>query len=428
LITVRVPGDKSISHRVLMLAPLADGSSRISGLAAGADLEATAAAMRALGVAAARLPAGGGPLELSGPVSLRSPDSVIDCGNSGTTARLILGLIAGHPVRARLDGDASLRRRPMARVTDPLRAAGAALQELGEPGHLPIEVMGRALRPIEHESPVASAQVKGALLLAGLAAGVPVSVVEPGPSRDHTERLLRAMGVEVETRSNGDAYRVRLEPPAAPLRPLQLAVPGDFSSAAYWLGLALLGGAGPGLRIEGVGLNPRRTGLLRVLAAMGAGIEPQVTSEVAAEPLGTLEVRPGCLRGVEVPPECVPTMLDEIPILACLAARADGVTVIRGAAELRVKESDRLRALHRNLSALGVSCRELEDGLEVEGSDAPLRGRVSTEGDHRIAMSFAVLGALAGNAIELDDPGCVGVSYPGFWTELKRIGAGARAR
>jgi 3-phosphoshikimate 1-carboxyvinyltransferase len=380
-----------------------------------------------VGAGGVRVPAAGVTLEISGPATFRSPEGTIDCGNSGTTARLLLGLLAGRPLTARLDGDASLRRRPMDRVADPLRAAGAEIRELGEPGRLPLQVRGGALRPIEHESPVASAQVKGALLLAALGARVPATLREPGPSRDHTERMLRAMGVDVETWAEDGGYRIRLEPPDGPLRPLDMTVPGDFSSAAFWIALALLGGAGPLLRIEGVGLNPRRTGFLGALAEMGAEVTVRVDAEAAGEPVGTIEVVPGSLRGVEVPPEWTPTLLDEVPVLACLAARADGTTVLRGVGELRVKESDRIRALRRNLTALGVACRELEDGLEIEGGAGPLRGRVETGGDHRIAMAFGILGAAPDARIDLDDPGCVAVSYPEFWTELRRIGGGKKA-
>jgi 3-phosphoshikimate 1-carboxyvinyltransferase len=309
----------------------------------------------------------------------------------------------------------------MARVVEPLSAAGAAVRALGAPGRLPIEIDGGALQPIDHESEVASAQVKSALLLAGLAAGVPVTVVEPGASRDHTERMLSAMGASLSVESVGSGQRVRLEPTDRPLRPLDMQVPGDFSSAAFWLSLGLLGGCGDGVVVEGVGLNPGRTGFLRLLLAMGASIETRSTGEQGGEPVGDVVARSSSLRALDLPSEWVPSLLDEIPIIACLAARAAGKTIIRGAAELRVKESDRIAALHDNLSALGVACRELPDGLEIEGSVRPLAGRVETRGDHRIAMSFGVLGALPGNTVAIDDRACVQVSYPGFWEELERV-------
>ncbi len=421
MITIRVPGDKSICHRALMLAPLADGSSRIRGLARGADVGATGAAMRALGASSIEPFEAGDPIEVNGPVQLRSPESVIYCGNSGTTARLMMGLIAGSSAGATLDGDESLRRRPMARVVEPLRRAGALAREVGEPGHLPIEIEGRALSPIEHEGEVASAQVKSALLLAGLMSRVPVTVVEPGASRDHTERMLRAMGAHVEAEPFGEGMRVSLQALADPLKPIDMAVPGDFSSAAFWLGLAVLGGCGGGVRVEGVGLNPSRAGFLRVLEAMGASLDAVTTHDEAGEPVGDVVARPSVMQGIEIPPEWVPSLIDEIPILACVASRAAGTTVIRGAQELRVKESDRIAALHANLVALGISSRELADGLEIEGGGRALSGVVETRGDHRIAMAFGVLGAVPGNTIAVDDTSCAQVSYPGFWDELTRI-------
>lgn len=404
-----------------MLAPLADGVSRIGGLARGADVLTTAAALRALGAADAAVPERNEPLAIAGPVEFREPSETIDCGNSGTTARLLLGLIAGRPIRARLDGDASLRRRPMARVVDPLRSAGACVIELGERGCLPIEIDGGSLASIQHSQPTASAQVKSALLLAGLTAKVPVTLSEPGPSRDHTERMLSAMGEKLSTQQVGAGFRVHYEPGKRPPKPLDMTVPGDFSSAAYWLALALLGGAGPALRVVGVGLNPRRTGLLRVLSAMGGAVEAEITGEVAGEPVGTVTARPSSLRGLQVPADWVPTLIDELPLLACVGARARGTTRITGAAELRVKESDRLATVQRGLRELGVTSRELDDGLEVQGSRATLAGRVVTEADHRMSMSFGILGAVAGDAVEVDDPGSVAISYPDFWLELSRI-------
>ncbi len=421
VITHSVPGDKSISHRLLMLAPLADGTSRIDGLVASEDVRATAAAMRSLGVTGAQVDQGGRPLEIAGPIPFGSPAVPIDCGNSGTTARLLLGLIAGHDMTAMLDGDASLRRRPMDRVVNPLRAAGAEVRELGDPGRLPLEITGGDLRAIGHESPIASAQVKSALLFAGLAARVPVRVVEPAPSRDHSERLLRAMGVTVEVEPTETGQRISVERYPDALRPLELSVPGDFSSASYLIALALLGGAGGGIRLEGVGLNPGRTGFLRALEAMGASIEVVNRAEQAGEPLGDLIAEPSALHGVEVPKDWIPALVDEVPILACIAARTAGVTRVSGARELRFKESDRLAALSRNLSALGVSVQELADGLVIEGTEAQLVGRVVTEGDHRIAMAFGILGALPGVEIDIDEPACVEVSYPGFWEDLARI-------
>lgn len=421
MIEVRVPGDKSISHRALMLAALASGTSRITGLATGADVRSTAGAMRLLGVGVPDL--GTSPtVEIAGVPRLRPAPAVIDCGNSGTAARLLIGLLSGEGQRATIDGDASLRGRPMDRVVAPLAAAGGRFEELGEPGRLPVRLAGGRLSAIDHRSPVASAQVKSALLLAGLGAGVEVRVSEPSLSRDHTERMLRAMGAEVESERGPDGEWVRLVPPRR-LDPLLLDVPGDISSAAFWLGLAVLGGTGEPIRIVGVGLNPSRTGILDVLRAMGGSLEVRVTGQVAGEPVGSVSVESSELSGIDVPPEWIPRLLDEIPLIACLAAGAAGTTRIRGAGELRVKESDRLRSIAANLGALGVTCRERADGLEIVGQRRRLSGRVATGGDHRIAMAFAVLGG-SGHRVELDDRDCVGVSYPGFWDELARLSSG----
>jgi len=421
MISVCVPGDKSISHRALMLAPFAEGTSRIRGLASGADVGSTAVAMQALGAQFVTTSGTEADAEITGPTDLRSPEGTIDCGNSGTSARLLLGLLAGSSVSAILDGDDSLRRRPMARVVDPLGDAGARFRELGQPGRLPLESLGGRLRAIDHETPVASAQVKSALLLAGLVAGVPAMITEPGPSRDHTELMLRGMGADVTTNEASRGWRIAFEPPATPLEPLDMRVPGDFSSAAFWLALAIMGGCGDGVRIEGVGLNPRRTGFLRVAEAMGASLEMQVTGAEGGEPVGAVSAGPSDLTGLDIPPEWMPTLIDEIPAIAVMAARADGETTIRGAAELRVKESDRIATLSGNLSAVGVQSTELPDGLRIEGSSAALRGAAASRGDHRIAMAFGVLAALAGNEISIDDRASVQISYPGFWEELARV-------
>ncbi len=421
MISIRVPGDKSISHRALMLAPFAEGTSRIRGLPSGADVRSTAAAMRVLGAQLAGAPGPDAFIKITGPTALKSPQRTIDCGNSGTSARLLLGLIAGSSISATLDGDASLRRRPMARVVDPLGDAGARFRELGGHGRLPLESMGGRLQPIEHETPVASAQVKSALLMAGLAAGVPALITEPGLSRDHTELMLRGMGANVTTEKTAAGWRIGFLPATARLEPLDMRVPGDFSSAAFWLALAILGGCGDGVRIEGVGLNPRRMGFIGAAEAMGASLDVRVTGEEGGEPVGVVAAGPSVLSGLEIPPEWIPTLIDEIPAIAIMAARAEGATLIRGAAELRVKESDRIASLCRNLSAVGVKSSELPDGLQIEGTSAVLVGSATSQGDHRIAMAFGVLGALPGNEIAIDDRAVVQVSYPGFWEELARV-------
>ncbi len=418
-VEVRVPGDKSITHRALILSALARGTSLLCGLLPGEDPWSTVRALRALGLAAPDLPDDGGTVAVTGHGfrEVRAPAEPIDCGNSGTTARLLLGLLAGYPFPATLTGDASLRARPMRRVTEPLERMGARFEELDEPDRLPIRVTGGALRPIDYVSPKASAQVKSAILLAGVSGGAEARVTEPVASRDHTERMLRAMGADLEHEpGEGGTATVRLRPPEF-LAPLNCTVPGDFSSAAYFIALGLLASGG-GVVIRGVGVNPTRTGLLDVLRRMGAEVELRDSCDVCEEPVSDVFARPAALRATRVEAREIPAMIDEVPVLAALAARAEGETVITGADELRVKESDRLRALAANLRAIGVEAEELADGLVVRGTDAPLAGRVRTFGDHRIAMAFGVLAALPGNAIEIDDPDVVRISYPGFWDRL----------
>ncbi len=425
---LKVPGDKSISHRALLVAALAGGESRIRGILTGEDPRATASILRELGV---RVPPLRADAELRvtgvGVRGLRAPGRVLDCANSGTTARLMLGVLAGQALEATLAGDESLRRRPMRRVTDPLSRMGARFEPLAAPGRLPLRVTGGPLRALDHRLPVASAQVKSALLLAGVTGGVSVRLVEPGFSRDHTERMLAAAGCGLTATPAGGSNRVRLTGAPAALDPLDIVVPGDFSSAAFPLALALLGGAGEGVVLRGIGLNPTRTGLLPVLERMNARIEVETGSAPqGGEPAGDLIVHPSDLTGTEVQPEEIPGLIDEVPVLAVLAARARGTTRITGAEELRVKESDRLGALASNLTSLGVEVEELPDGLVIEGTDGPLSGPVEARGDHRIAMAFGVLGALAGNAITVDAPAAVDVSYPGFWEMLERASTPAR--
>jgi 3-phosphoshikimate 1-carboxyvinyltransferase len=424
---IHVPGDKSISHRALLLAGLADGESRLEGVLPGADCLSTAALLRALGVPVLPVPMDGSAFRLvgSGLRGLTAPSAPLDCGNSGTTARLVLGLLAGLGIEATLTGDASLRSRPMRRVTGPLMAAGALFREEGTPDRLPIRVTGRVTEPIHHRSQVASAQVKSALVLAGLGAGLPVEVLEPVQSRDHTERMLRRMGVRVGS-SGAGPHTVTLPDRSDRLEPLDLRVPGDISSAAFLIALGLLLGRGEEFVIGNVGLNPTRTGILGVLERMGGRVGIENARELegdAGEPAGDLVVHPGELVGVEIGGAEIPSLIDEIPILAAVAARAQGTTVIRDAGELRVKESDRIRALALNLAEVGVEVEELPDGLVIEGSHRPLEGRVRAFHDHRIAMAFGVLGALPGNRIEIDDPSVVDVSFPGFWELLERLGS-----
>ncbi|HEX2095100.1 MAG TPA: 3-phosphoshikimate 1-carboxyvinyltransferase, partial [Longimicrobiaceae bacterium] len=416
---VTVPGDKSITHRALMLAAAARGESRLRGLLPGADCRSTAAALRALGCAVPDLPPDGSEIRVAGGglESWREPTGELDCGNSGTTARLMMGLLAGRPFCSTLTGDDSLRRRPMRRVTEPLARMGATFHA-EEDGRLPVRVCGGSLAALEHRSPHASAQVKSALLLAGLSGGVCVSVHEPHLSRDHTERMLRGLGVAVVTRETEDGWLVALDPPSAALPPLDLRVPGDPSSAAFFIALALLADAGE-LRIADVCTNPTRTGLFRALARMGGFVELHAERLEGGEPVADLVVRPARLAGTEIGGAEIPTLIDEVPVLAVLAARAEGETRISGAGELRVKESDRIATLVHNLRAVGVEAEELPDGMVVRGTGAPLEGEVRTAGDHRIAMAFGVLGMLPGNRIRIDGPECVAVSFPGFWDLLR---------
>ncbi len=406
----RVPGDKSITHRVLLLAGLARGRSRIRGALTALDARSTARVVRQLGVRVSALRAGA-TVEIHGRGGFRRPEATLYCGNSGTTARLLMGLLAGHRFPARIAGDASLRRRPMGRVTEPLAAAGAAFT--GDPGRLPLTIRGGQLAPIVWQLPVASAQIKSALLLAGVTGGVPVTLREPARSRDHTERLLSSFGYTLTATSAGLAFE-----PTGEIAPFELDVPGDPSSAAFLAAAAVLGRRGL-VRIAGISRNPTRTGWLEVLARMGAVVAIEPGAEVGGEPTGDLLVGAGELQAVQVAAEEAPGLIDEIPILAALAARAAGESRFAGLAELRVKESDRLTLMASNLRAIGVDAAVDGEDLVVVGTDRPLRGAVVTHGDHRIAMAFAVLDTRG--AIRIDDPDCAAVSFPGFAAALDAV-------
>ena len=412
---MRVPGDKSISHRALMLAALGRGPSRVRGILQSADIASTASVLRALGVTIPVLDAPELVIEGVGLRGLSSPARDLDCGNSGTTARLMAGVVAGAGIVARFTGDASLSARPMRRVAAPLEAMGAKVT-LPANGGLPMTVQGTALRGVTWHPEAASAQVKSAVLFAGLLANVPVEVHEPAPTREHTERMFAARGVDVRT----EGLVVSLLP-AARLDAGDVDVPGDPSSAAFFAGLAALGGTSGALEIENVGINPARAGAFRVLVRMGAALTFESMATQGGEPVATVVAGGGGLKGMEIDPDEVPSLIDELPLLACVAARAAGETRVTGAAELRVKESDRITAIVANLRAIGADAEELPDGFVVRGSDRPLVGRVVTHGDHRIAMAFGVLGALRGNDIEIDDPSCAAVSYPTFWDDLERV-------
>ncbi|QHL90726.1 3-phosphoshikimate 1-carboxyvinyltransferase [Sphingomonas changnyeongensis] len=423
--TVRVPGDKSISHRALMLSALAVGTSRITGLLEGEDVLATAAAMRAMGAVIARSPEGLWTVNGVGVGGLLQPEAALDMGNSGTSTRLLMGLVASHPVTATFTGDASLTRRPMARVIDPLMQMGADITA-APGGRLPLMVRGACPAvPIRYRLPVASAQVKSALLLAGLNTPGITHVEEPVPTRDHSERMLKGFGADLTVEVENGVRHIRLHGEAE-LSPQTIEVPGDPSSAAFPVVAALIV-PGSSIRVENVGINPTRSGLYEVLRMMGADLAFADQRVVGGEPVADIVVRHSALTGIEVPPEIAPAMIDEYPVLAIAAAMAAGRTVMRGIEELRVKESDRIAAMVAGLRAIGVAVEELPDGMIVEGRGGdPLPGGATIASllDHRIAMSFAVAGLASRAPVTIDDMSPVATSFPDFVTLLDRLGAG----
>ncbi|MDD9903602.1 MAG: 3-phosphoshikimate 1-carboxyvinyltransferase [Rhodospirillaceae bacterium] len=422
--TTALPGDKSISHRSLLLGALAVGETVVHGLLEGEDVLNTVEAIRQLGAQAERDEAGVWHIHGVGIGGLREPDQVIDYGNSGTGARLLLGVLAGHPITAFITGDASLCSRPMNRVAGPLSDFGARFVTR-EGGRLPLAVTGATdPMPITYRLPVASAQVKSAVLLAGLNAPGFTTVIEPEPTRDHTELMLRHFGAEIDI-SDGDDGAAHIRLTGQPeLSGQRVVVPGDPSSAAFPAVAAAIS-AGSDITLMGIGMNPRRTGLFETLLEMGANIERLNERTEAGEPVADLRIRGGRLNGVEVPPERAPRMIDEYPVLAMAASVAAGDTVMRGVKELRVKESDRLAAVAQGLSACGVSVEEGEDFLIVHGNagPAPGGGTVATDLDHRIAMSFLVLGAASEKSVTVDDAGPIDTSFPGFVDLMNGLGA-----
>jgi 3-phosphoshikimate 1-carboxyvinyltransferase len=418
----RVPGDKSISHRALMLGMLAVGRTEISGLLEGEDVLATAAAVNALGAAAA--PAGDGRwiVDGIGIGGLAEPQDVLDLGNSGTSARLFLGILASHAMTAFVTGDASLRRRPMNRVVDPLARFGARFATR-EGGRLPLAVIGAASPiPIEYRLPVPSAQVKSAVLLAGLNTPGVTTVIESQPSRDHTERMLRHFGATVAVEPIDGGKRVTVEG-FPELAAAPIIVPGDPSSAAFPL-VAGLVVPGSELTVEGVGINPLRSGLLECLREMGADLVLLNEREEGGEPVADIAVRAGPLHGAVIPAERAPRMIDEYPVLAVDAAHACGRTVMHGLAELRVKESDRLAAIAVGLDACGVRVAVDGDSLTVEGDGRPPLGgaNIATQLDHRIAMAFLILGLAALRPVQIDDARPIRTSFPDFTPLMTRLG------
>ncbi len=409
--TIMVPGDKSISHRALMLGAIAEGPTVVHGFLASEDCLATQAALEALGVKIERRPDESIRIEGVGPTGLKAPSHALDLGNSGTAIRLLMGLLAGQPFECELTGDASLRRRPMERVAVPLRKMGALI-ETSAGGTPPMRLRGgKQLASIDYTLPMASAQVKSAVLLAGLGAAGRTTVRSPGPSRDHTERMLQAMGATVSVREEPPGHSVSIDGPVA-LHGLELTVPGDFSSAAFFIVAGCLG-ARDGLLIRNVGVNPTRTGLLGILRQMGAQIEVSNERIVGAEPVADLYVRQSRLRGIDVPAQLVPLAIDEFPVLFVAAAAAQGVTTVTGAAELRKKETDRIAVMAQGLAACGIRVEELPDGARIAGG--PFGGGiVDSRGDHRIAMAFAVASLLASAPIEILGTAEVATSFPSF--------------
>jgi 3-phosphoshikimate 1-carboxyvinyltransferase len=422
--TIRVPGDKSISHRALILGALAVGRTEIAGLLEGQDVLATAAAMNALGAAVGSAGDGRWTVDGIGVGALAEPEDVLDLGNSGTAARLILGMLATHPITAFITGDASLRRRPMGRVVEPLGRFGAHFLTR-EGGRLPLAVSGAANPiPISYRLPVPSAQVKSAVLLAGLNTPGTTTVVEPQPTRDHTERMLRHFGGAV-TSEPGESGGRRITVDGLPeLAAAPITVPGDLSSAAFPLIAALIV-PGSEITVEGVGMNPLRSGLLECLSEMSADIAVLNRREEGGEPVADIRARAGTLSGADIPAERAPRMIDEYPILAVAAAYARGRTVMRGLAELRVKESDRLAAIAAGLDRCGVRVAVDGDDLVIEGEGNPPRGGalIETRLDHRIAMAFLVLGLAADNPVRIDDAASIATSFPDFITLMNRLGA-----
>jgi 3-phosphoshikimate 1-carboxyvinyltransferase len=409
--SLRVPGDKSISHRSIMLGAIADGITRVSGFLEGADALSTMNAFRALGVTIEGPADGRVVVHGVGLHGLRQAAGPLDCGNAGTAMRLMMGLLAGQRFESTLIGDESLSKRPMRRVADPLALMGARIET--RDGRPPVRILPcERLTGIRYEMPMASAQVKSALLLAGLYAEGETTVIEPAPTRDHTERMLGGFGVRV-VRDGAAASLVG----GQPLRATAIDVPADISSAAFFLVGAAIS-PGSDLRLEHVGMNPTRTGVIDILRLMGADIAVENPREVGGEPVADLRVRGGALRGIEVPGELVPLAIDEFPALFVAAACAEGRTVVTGAEELRVKESDRIAVMADGLRALGVSAEPTPDGIVIEGRGGEARvfggGEIATHHDHRIAMSFAIAALRAGGTISIRDTDVVATSFPGF--------------
>jgi 3-phosphoshikimate 1-carboxyvinyltransferase len=407
--TVRVPGDKSIAHRALILGAVARGKQVVDGVPRGADVRHTTECLRTLGTFAEEMP-DGRYLILSKPLS---GGQRLDAGNSGTTARLLSGLVAGHDIESTIDGDASLKRRPMARIAEPLASMGASIATTN--GRLPMTIKGGGLHGITYDMPIASAQVKSALLIAGLFAEGRTTVVEPAPSRDHTERMLRAMGVPVESTEG----KISIDGPVSP-KATVIRIPGDISSAAFLI-VATICLHDSEIYLPSIGVNETRSGVLEVLTAMGANVEVVNRDTYLEEPVGDIIAKSSTLHGVRVEPDMVPTMIDELPVLALAATQAEGETVVTGAAELRHKESDRITSIVTNLTALGATIEARDDGFVVRGP-TPLHGaKVNSHGDHRMAMTLAVAAFIADGTTDITSANAIDVSYPGFFEDVSTV-------
>ncbi len=415
-----IPGDKSISHRAVMLGALSNGTTEVTNFLQGADCLSTIACFQAMGVDIDNDGAGRVRIRGNGLHGLKPPAKELDVGNSGTTARLLSGILSGQDFESELTGDASIRRRPMRRVIEPLERMGANISSLNGNGCAPLRIRGGGLHGIAYQSPIASAQVKSCVLLAGLFADAPTTVTEPARSRNHTELMLAGFGADVSVSDSGLSATVMPEPA---LTGQEISIPGDISSAAYWIAAAL---AVPGseLILKNVGVNPTRNGMLRVADAMGADIRRENARTVSGEPVCDLIVRHSELHGTTIEGDLIPALIDEIPVIAVLAAVADGETVIRDAQELKVKESNRIDTVAAGLRAMGADVRPTDDGMIIRGG-APLHGAViDSHMDHRIAMSFAVAGLLCDGQTTIRSADSVAISYPDFYRTLRELDAG----
>ncbi len=413
-----VPADKSITHRALLFGAIADGVSRIRNPLRSGDTRATLGVVRALGVDVWESDAGELLVHGRGLHGLQEPETVLDCINSGTTVRLLMGYLAGQDFFSALAGSPQLRKRPMGRVSEPLRRMGAHIDGRQGGKLLPLAITGSRLHGIDYDLPVPSAQVKTALLLAGLYADGLTVVIEPGPARDHTERMLRSMGAPIQRKGK----YITSERPNASLTPLDITVPGDFSSAAFLLAAGALA-PGSDVIIQGVGVNPTRRGLLDALIAMGAAVQLDNWREDGGEPVGDLRVRPAELTGVTVQGDQIVTMIDELPVFAVIATQARGETIVRDAAELRVKETDRIATTVTELRKLGADIEERPDGFIVHGPTRLTGTHVSSRGDHRLAMALTVAGLIAEGVTTVEDAACASDSFPGFETIMRKLGA-----